>query len=70
LGDRLYVQHCGAADGVVAFVEDGIEEANQNIMALFGTKDFFKGVIGFGVDKAHGFSLKFVMMTKKYCKFS
>ena len=40
---------------MVAFVEDGIEKANQYVMALFGAKDFFEGIVGFGVDEAHGF---------------
>jgi hypothetical protein len=40
---------------VIAFVEHGIEKADQNIMTLFGTKDFFESIVGFRIYEAHIF---------------
>jgi hypothetical protein len=41
----------------MALVEHGIEKADQNIMTLFGAKDFFESVVGFRIYEAHSFLL-------------
>jgi hypothetical protein len=42
---------------VIAFVEHGIEKAEQNIMTLFGTEDFFESIVSFRIYEAHRFLL-------------
>lgn len=42
-------------DRVIAFVKHGIEKADQNVMTLFGTKDFFESIVGFRIYEAHSF---------------
>jgi hypothetical protein len=44
-------------NSVMALVEHGIEKADQNIMTLFGTKDFFESIVGLRIYEAHSFSL-------------
>ena len=41
-------------NGVSLVVKDGVEEANQDVLAVFEAKDFLEGKVGFGVDEDSG----------------
>ena len=40
---------------ILIVIDYGIKKANENIFTMNRTKDFFKGKVGFGADKFHGY---------------
>ena len=53
-GRLVGVEDLDGCDRALAVVEDAVQKADENIVALFRAKDFFEGKIGFGIDEDHG----------------
>jgi hypothetical protein len=52
-GRLVGVEDLQIGDGGFAIVENPVEKADQNVMALFGAKDFLEGKVSFGIDEDH-----------------
>jgi hypothetical protein len=52
-GGLVGVEDNEGFDRRLPIVENAVEEANQNALALFGAKDFFEAKVSFGIDESH-----------------